>query len=292
LQSNAVLKWNAALKRIVLAGAQGVGKTTLFNMLTGECRKTSSGLDSCTRVRSIAPCQSPFQAVEIIDTPGMGTDEVGHTDSYELREAFIRKPVNQVVIVASLPNNSRIAELFTSLQPIDKIMSCNTFKMDVDGVLGRGRTKAFLVLTHRDAFARILPRHKWGGVVAKIRNLFPWVGSVAFTDPTVTPQWMLSTIVASALCESSRDYHIPMNEFILAFPVAQQLPGPCKLKLLSKRLEFAKGVKAILEFLQHGPRDRLDGEDLRGSTADVVFRFLEDSFEKKTLEAVAGNVLY
>jgi energy-coupling factor transporter ATP-binding protein EcfA2 len=293
-------------RRLVLIGNQGVGKTTLFNKLTGLQHEVSGDCDSCTRDLARAPCREPFEKIEIVDTPGLGHDGIAHRDCYQLREALIRKPINQLVVVASLPNNARTSALTDAVQPIDTILKCHTFKVDPhDGVAHAdcsGATKVFLVFTHREDFARsVPPGTEWTKRVEAMRKKFSWVGSVAMIDEGDSVEWLLRTLVISAACEPTRDFSIPMPEFNSRFPIARILPEfdsrihrQSPLEAVNEKCEeFKDGMESALSELGNIIKER--GESTAGSSGfveklgpsvDAILRFLDDLFERKTLEVV------
>ena len=148
-------------KNMVLIGTMGSGKTTLYNKLTNSNEKTSNGARTCTRKN--ASKKGLNIELQITDTPGLALDGgVSVDDSLEVRKALTVGDVTQIVVVQSLPNNGRVSALETSLAPIQKIMSCDTFRLDASGndcwITRKERTpyrtRVFLVLTHRDKLPR------------------------------------------------------------------------------------------------------------------------------------------
>lgn len=283
--------------RVVLVGAQGTGKSTLFNKLTGSSAETSSGIQTCTRTNEWKTCLAPFGNVEIGDTPGTATDDVHYDDSFQLREAFIRKPVNLIALVCGLPAVNRVSEVITSLKPMDKIMKSSTFTLDVHGVVtppkSSSRTRVLLVLTHRDRFS--VPKEEWNKYILSIRGHYDWVGSVVMIDREVPINNLLGAIILPATCMSSRDYNIPMAEFCSRFPISRVLSNEEELTIMDKLVQFNTGMSlAILKFQEINKERQKSGYcgsssyvDKIGPSMDCILRFLDDLYERTTLEAVA-----
>eukprot|EP00966_Prymnesium_polylepis_P334643 7390021-Prymnesium_polylepis.1 len=188
-------------------GMHGAGKTTLFNRECDMHEATSSQLGSLTRKQTYGRCIKPFDHIYKIDTPGMSSTQIEQKDAYELKEALTRQPVHQIVVVAAMPSVARLAELITSLKPIDKIMSCQTFKCDEAGLYTDDisqRAKVLLALTHRDRTGIDKSMTNLEECVAKVRFEYPWIGTVVMTDPNVSVQWLQRTIAVAALCEPPR----------------------------------------------------------------------------------------
>jgi len=284
--------------RIIIIGCQGAGKSTLFNRLTGENSKVSSGVNTCTRQNVDHKCIDPFSEVRIVDTPGMGSKEsdIKYNDAYELREAFIRQPVNMIVLVCNLQSNPRAAALITSLQPMDRILKCSTFKLDADGMVEASRaTRVLLVLTHRNTFEQKSHRSEWHRLLAKVRKKYSWIGGTIMIDKTVDDNWLLSNIVTPAACMSKRDYHIPMIEFCSRFPISRELNFEYKSQISCKKMEFTNGMdlairevtKIIAERDNNAATSSGYSEKL-GPSMDCILRFVDDLWERKTLEALAS----
>lgn len=283
--------------RVVLVGAQGTGKTTLFNRCTGASAQTSPGIQTCTRTNEKKTCLPPFENVELIDTPGTATDDVHYDDSFQLREALIRKPVNLITLVCGLPAVNRVSEVITSLKPMDKIMRSSTFTLDVNGLVtapkSSSRTRVLLVLTHRDRFS--VPKEEWYRYILSIRGHYDWVGSVVMIDKEVPVQNLLGAVILPATCMSSRDYNIPMIEFCSRFPISRVLSNEEELSILDKLVQFNNGMNmAIVKFQEivkqrrnAGFADKLSHIDKIGPSMDCILRFLDDLYERTTLEAVA-----
>lgn len=60
-------------KSMVLMGPMGVGKTTLFNKLTGSNCPTSAGSDACTTRNKMQFGFAPADELRIVDTPGFAS---------------------------------------------------------------------------------------------------------------------------------------------------------------------------------------------------------------------------
>merc|ERR1719419_1671037 len=128
-------------------------------------------------------CKEPFAMVSIVDTPVMGSSEIHYDDAFQLREAFIRKPVNMIALVSSLPSNPRPSTILTSLVPMDRIMKSSTFMLDQYGVVNpESRTRVLLILTHRNTFREKTPERNWRTYVQRIRARYDWVGGVVMVD--------------------------------------------------------------------------------------------------------------
>jgi len=270
--------------RIILTGLQGVGKSTLFNRLTGANSKTSIGRMTCTRKNYETNCKKPFDQVYVVDTPGVGgSGDIDYSDTDQLREALIRKPVNMIAIVASLPLNPRAAEIITTLKPMDKIMNSSTFKLDTNGIVNPSMsTHVFLVLTNRDTFREILPKKNWPEYIATIRAAYSWIGGVIMIDQSVSDVWLFSNIVILAACHESRDYYIPRIEFCSRFPLSRKLDPAETLEIIQKKIEFNEGMNLAIEEL-----DSITYGQQLDPTIDSIFQFLEDLFKCVSLEAVA-----
>jgi len=284
--------------RILLIGCQGAGKSTLFNRLTGQKTKVSSGIRSCTHEKVEHNCINPFGGVTIVDTPGMGSKEsdIEYNDAYQLREAFIRQPVNMIALVCNLQSNSRADALITALKPMEKIMTCRTFKLDANGMLEPSRaTRVLLVLTHRDTFIQISGRRNWHMTLARVRNKYSWIGGAIMIDLNVDVLWLLSNIVTPAACMNKRDYHIPMIEFCTRFPISRELDFKYKSKISCKKAEFVDGmdlaireVNKIISNREKTTATSSRWEDKLGPSMDCILRFVDDLWERKTLEALAS----
>jgi len=287
--------------RVVLIGSQGTGKTTLFNRLTGATQETSSGVKTCTRTNTAGRVQTPvanLNHVEIVDSPGSASEDVHYDDSFELREALVRKPVNLIVVVMACPQETRSSTAITSLKPLDKIMNCNAFLMDQYGVTaarnGSGkssRTKVMLAMTHKDKFG--LDPSCWDEYVRDIRIAYPWVGPVVFMDTKRAPlSNLMGNIVIPAMCMDPRDYSIPMVEFCARFPIAREMSCEDQDKVLAKQNEFNTAmVAAMAKFNETKAARALSGSSVFlekvGPSLDCVIRFMDDIYERKTLEALA-----
>lgn len=284
-------------RRVVLVGAQGTGKSTLYNRLTGSSAPTSAGIETCTRENQIAQCLPPFQNVELVDTPGTAIEDVHYDDSYQLREAFIRKPVCEIALVCGLPSVNRSSEITAVLKPMDKIMKSNTFTLDTHGVQvpprSPGRTRVHLVLTHRDRFT--LSPDKWQGYVTHIQKTYDWVGSVVMVDPNVPIENLLACIILPATCMLPRDYNIPMIEFCSRFPISRHLSEAEEMQLQAKLVDFNAGMalalakfNGIIEARTASGYSGSGGHvDKIGPSMDCIMRFLDDLYERKSLEALA-----
>jgi len=232
-----------------------------------------------------------------VDTPGTAIEDVQYDDSYQLREAFIRKPVYEIVLVCGLPAVVRSSEITAVLKPMDKIMKSNTFTLDTHGIQAPpkspGRTRVHLVLTHRDRFT--LSNDKWQGYVAHIQKTFDWVGSVVMVDPTVPVENLLGCIILPATCMLGRDYNIPMIEFCSRFPISRHLSETEELQLQEKLVDFNAGMAIALakfhEIIQartaSGYAKTSGHVDKIGPSMDCIMRFLDDLYERKSLEALA-----
>jgi len=284
-------------RRVVLVGVQGTGKSTLFNKLTGSSAATSAGIATCTRKNQFAQCLPPFQNVELVDTPGTAIEDVHYDDSYQLREAFIRKPVFQLVLVCGLPSVTRSSEITAVLKPMDNIMKSRTFALDPQGVQvppkSPYRTRVLLVLTHRDRFT--LSKDHWKGYVTHVQKTYDWVGSVVMVDPSVPVENLLGCIILPATCMNGRDYNIPMIEFCSRFPISRHLAEAEELQLQEKLVDFNAGMTLALAKFNGIIKDRCNAGysasssyvDKIGPSMDCVMRFLDDLYERKSLEALA-----
>ena len=285
-------------KNMVLIGTMGSGKTTLYNKLTNSNEKTSNGARTCTRKN--ASKKGLNIELQITDTPGLALDGgVSVDDSLEVRKALTVGDVTQIVVVQSLPNNGRVSALETSLAPIQKIMSCDTFRLDASGndcwITRKERTpyrtRVFLVLTHRDNFQGP-PRNEWQEYIESVREKFSWIGPVAMIDTEVTVEWLYKSIVACAgytpLCNVA--HHIPVLELFAKFPMDFTLTAQQRASFESQRLLFLKGIQAAhkeVEGYRPQGEDLQSGEDLeRGQRLTCVLRFLHALYELSTKKAV------
>lgn len=289
-------------KSMVLMGPMGTGKTTLFNKLTGLNCATSAGADTCTTMNRMHYGLAPAGGLLIVDTPGYASSGVQYEHALEVRKALTAGTVSQIVAVQSLPNNSRTSQISTLLQPIDRIMSCDTFRTDSAGTdtLAKGqdrsplRTRAFLVLTFRDRF--ILDRKEWMKSIETIRKQFSWVGPVALIDKGVSVDWLYNTIVACAgytpLC--CTHHYIPLVEFFVKFPLSFDLTEEQKTSLAPHKFRFCMGISAAQKEVEQIKRERLQGfsgssnyVEKLGASLDCLIRFLDDLYDCTTLDALA-----
>lgn len=290
-------------KSMVLMGPMGTGKTTLFNKLTGLNCATSAGADTCTTKNRIHYGLAPASELLIVDTPGIASSDVQYEHALEVRKALTTGTVSQIVAVQSLPNNSRTSELSTLLQPIDKIMGCDTFRTDSAGTdtLAKGqdrsplRTRAFLVLTFRDRFN--LDRKEWMKSIETIRKQFSWVGPVALIDKGVSVAWLYNTIVACAgytpLC--CTNHYIPLVEFFVKFPLSFNiLTEEERSSLQPHKDQLCMGMAAAQKEVEQIKRERLQGfsgspgyVEKLGASLDCLIRFLDDLYDCTTLDALA-----
>ena len=289
-------------KNMVLIGTMGSGKTTLYNKLTNSNEKTSNGAQTCTRKN--ASKKGLNIELQITDTPGLALDGgVSVDDSLEVRKALTVGDVTQIVVVQSLPNNGRVSALETSLAPIQKIMSCDTFRLDASGndcwitkkERSPYRTRVFLVLTHRDNFQGP-PRNEWQEYIESVREKFSWIGPVAMIDTEVTVEWLYKSIVACAgytpLCNVA--HHIPVLEFFAKFPMDFTLTTEQKGRLGRHKVNFDVGfnsahnvVTEIRALRERGFSGSSGFMEKLGPTLDCLIRFLDDLFEHTTREALA-----
>ena len=289
-------------KSMVLMGPMGTGKTTLFNKLTGLNCATSAGADTCTTKNMVHFGLAPADKLKIVDTPGYASSGVQYEDALEVRKALTTGTVSQIVAVQSLPNNSRTSQISTLLQPIDKIMSCDTFRTDSAGTdtLAKGqdrsplRTRAFLVLTFRDRFT--LDRKEWKKSMEEIRRQFRWVGPVALIDKGVSENWLYNTIVACAgytpLC--CTNHSIPLVEFFVKFPLTFELTEDQRASLAKHRMKLRMGISVAQKEVERIKRERLQGfsgsssyVEKLGASLDCLIRFLDDLYDCTTLDALA-----
>lgn len=290
--------------RVVVFGGQGSGKTTLFNKLTGSSEQTSDGVHTCTRVNCTKGVETPaglpsLKHVDVVDTPGMATTKVHYDDSFQLREALVRKPVNLIVVVMACPTETRSSTAITLLKPLDKIMNCNAFLMDQLGVQAskkvaggpKSRTKVMLVMTHRDKFN--LRRDLWRQYIHELRTEYFWVGPVVLVDTKkVSSSNLIGNIIIPAMCMEPREYSIPMVEFCARFPISRKLSREDQEKVLAKQNEFNTAMVAAMNKFNETKKARVQSGSYSfleklGPSLDAVLRFLDDVYERTTLEALA-----
>lgn len=148
-------------KRMVLMGPMGVGKTSLFNRLTGSNTTASDMLQTCTKTNSISNGLGPASDLVANDTSGTAVSVInGMTvdQAFQLRKAITTGEVSQIVVTISAPNNARAQAYCDQLDPLKEFFDCNTFRQDINGtdVVMNGnkssphRTRPFVVITHRD----------------------------------------------------------------------------------------------------------------------------------------------
>ena len=293
---------NFRSKTMVLMGPMGVGKTTLFNKLTGLNCTTSAGAETCTKRNKGHFGFAPADALQIVDTPGYAASDVQYEHALEVRKALTTGTVSQIVAVQSLPNNSRTSQIATLLQPIDKIMTCDTFWTDSTGIDTRAtgrdrspcRTRAFLVLTFRDQFP--LDRKEWIKSFQEIREKFRWVGPVALIDMDVSVEWLYNTIVACAgytpwCCTN---HFIPLVEFFVKFPLTFNLTEEQRTSLASHKFKLRNGILVAQEEVAKIKKERMQGfsessgyVEKFGASLDCLIRFLDDLYDCTTLAALA-----
>ena len=276
-------------KSMVLIGTMGSGKTTLYNKLTNSTEKTSNGAQTCTR-RNVSKKGLNIE-LQITDTPGLALDGGASVDdSLEVRNALTVGDVTQIVVVQSLPNNSRVSALQTSLAPIDNVMGCATFCVDADGFdtclstqeWKSHRTRVFLVLTHRDNFQGP-PRSEWKEYIKSIRDRFSWVGPVALIDRTVSQTWLYETLVVFAgfAPQCCTDYHIPEPEFLYRFNIEHNLTDEQKDLMFLDRHDLLRRIQAALAFTEGMKQDE------NAPAVTGVLNFLEDSYHDISSRAFA-----
>eukprot|EP00438_Fugacium_kawagutii_P013059 Skav235126 [mRNA] locus=scaffold3581:274834:276423:- [translate_table: standard] len=281
-------------RNMVLLGTPGSGKTTLYNKLTGLQSRTSNGWEACTQECAVGRCLAPAHGLQIVDTPGCTLNWAQVAHSLEVRKALTERSVIQIVAVESLPNNCRQAGLETALEPIDRIMSCCTFRQDAygDDVCTKGgastpfRTRVFLVLTHRDRF-NTLPRGQWKKYIESIRRTYPWIGQVAMIDQRVSVEWLYNTIVLCAgfapLCSTS--HYIPMFEFFAKFPIGAALLPEHKGMVGAQRSRLMRGIQAARRVVNGLQQDRRE-KDL-GPKLYCLIQFMESLYEETSEQAAA-----
>eukprot|EP00438_Fugacium_kawagutii_P013062 Skav235129 [mRNA] locus=scaffold3581:295523:297040:- [translate_table: standard] len=270
---------------MVIIGSQGSGKTSLFNKLTNADAPTSNGIETCTRKNQLAKALGRASGLNIIDTPGVALDGVPSEDLAEVQKALTMGNVSQIVAVQGLPSSTRETALDTDLEPLDKIMSCDTFHLDPDGFppdifpsCVPLRTRVFLVLTHRDSFK--LPRAEWQLYVNHVRQTFPWIGPVAIIDEFVTVEWLYSTVI---LCAGLAplgciDHHIPDVELFSKFSVKTQLTNVQQLIIDEEKKNLMAGISAAQRFIDGETSELNDTEEQRCRIASVI-SFLECLYE-------------
>eukprot|EP00971_Amphidinium_carterae_P063616 1259022-Amphidinium_carterae.1 len=124
---------------------------------------------------------------------------------------------------------------------------------------------------------------------------YDWIGSVVMIDPSVPTENLLASLVVPATCMVGRDYNIPMIEFCSRFPISRKLDDVEEMKIMSKLVEFNKGMASALAKLNEvttfrsaaGYSHDAGFVDTVGPTMDCVLRFLDDLFERMSLEALA-----
>ncbi|KAA8499034.1 hypothetical protein FVE85_6619 [Porphyridium purpureum] len=313
-------------KTMLLLGGQGSGKTTLHKKLTGDIGMTSYAMQTCTKMRVSARAQGPAKDLIVVDTPGLG-QSIRFDEAMEIRKALITGDVTQIVMVAPLPITCRAEDFIAGIHGngLDSIMNCDTFKKDKDGIdvtmLKPGssneplkRTQVFLVLTHRDAYeskirelARLegeRPVFQYQRFVDEVRSRLPFVGPVAIVGPEVSVKWMYDTIVALAgyAKDWNTNYEIPLVECFREFPMSIPRPQNAGLEdiLFHARSEIAARAALAREEMSaavnqkaydHGNK-KISGNyvDMVGPTIDVIFKFLDDSFDECAMDATAKIV--
>ncbi|KAA8493208.1 hypothetical protein FVE85_8653 [Porphyridium purpureum] len=313
-------------KTMVFLGGQGSGKTRLHKMLTGDIGMTSYATQACTSTRVSAQARGPAKELRIVDTPGLGKS-IAFDEAMEIRKALITGNVTQIVMIAPLPTTRRAEDFIARIHgsSLDSIMNCDTFKKDKDGIdvtmLKREssneplkRTQVFLVLTHGDAHVskiKELARLEGKGpffqcreFVDQVRSRFPFVGPVAIVGPEVSVTWMYDTIVALAgyAKDWNTNYEIPLFECFREFPMYIPKPRHEDLEeiLFHARSEISARAALAREEISAAVNQTDDdrGETnisenyvaMAGPTIDVLFKFLDDSFDDCAMEATAKLV--
>ena len=88
----------------IIIGNTGVGKTTLFNILTTNKYKTGSSRHSSTKSLFISPVNTGSTPFDIIDTPGIDSNKEPLKDSLPLRHPSTVEPLDTIFLVIKYNN--------------------------------------------------------------------------------------------------------------------------------------------------------------------------------------------
>lgn len=290
-------------KSLVLMGPQGVGKTDLYNRLTGSQEASGGGLKTCTVKVSKEFARGPAEDLVVVDTPGTGA-EAGEAmtvpEAMELRKALIHGTVGTIALVVNMGTTHRVNELAQKFADgIDTILDCECFKQDAEGnqlsqleLCTPRRTRVFLVLTFRDKAG--MRRVEYRQAIEIMRKKFTFIGPVALIDKNVSIKWLYSTLVASAgyQTQCNNQYSIPLVEMFQQFPMRfNAVPDDFIPKIEDGKEELSAGCKAVRQHIEKvlseetlaGPHD----VEHVAPTLDALIRFVDDLYDQVTMTTLA-----
>lgn len=272
----------AHLKRVALAGNPNVGKSSLFNHLTGLHQKVTN-YPGVTVERKVGRCDTPAGPVEVVDLPGSYSlaphtlDEAVVRD--EIRGRAGGPPPDLLVVVVDATNAAR--NLFFALQLIETGVPCLVALNCVDAAAREGITVDAKALSRLLGVPVVPTVGRTGQGVEDLRRAIADGGRVG-TPPT--PRWRPEVDAAAA---------------VLAGPLAARFGGREEAR---RRLPEILGSEGLFEEMaadlphelaERARRERATiparGVDAATATAEARYA-LVDSLAAECVKAPLGTL--
>jgi ferrous iron transport protein B len=269
------------LRRVAVAGNPNVGKSSLFNRLTGLHQKVTN-FPGVTVERKVGRCETPAGPVEIVDLPGSYSLSPHTLDEAVVRDEILgragsRQP-DLLVVVLDATNVAR--NLFFALQLLETGLPAVVALNCVDAAAAEGITVDARALS-RLLGVPVVPTVGRSGV--GVEALVEEIGKGGRVGSAPTPRWKAEIEAAAAM---------------LAGPLAPHLGGRDEARrrlpeiLGSERLfeELAASLPADLADRARKERAAIPARGLDAATASAEARYaLVDNLAAEVVKAPFGK---
>jgi GTPase Era involved in 16S rRNA processing len=117
-----VNKERVILRRFLIVGQTGVGKSSFINSVFGVAKARTCAFEACTKIVEYFAYKTRFGDIHLIDTPGLSEDTIDIDVAYLrlVHDALVHNPINVTLYVTRLddtrfrPGEKRALQLLTA----------------------------------------------------------------------------------------------------------------------------------------------------------------------------------